>query len=460
MIAITSGAILISAWWIGQRYSLTMAEQQLQRADYYLHSYLESQADLLNTSIQGIVTDYGFRETVANGDPDTIHSMVENHARRVGLDFLAITNTGGELLASLAPLTQQDIDGRLTSLLNNLSAPPRIAALAGQFYWLVTTEIKAPHPVGISIAGIAIDQDKLEHAHAITGLDITLQSASQPYSVATRHSGQANISDSLITTLIASHRQRFIHKELILSSQPQADVSLYLTADLRDFHQRFDRFSLNLLLLSGVLVSLISLFTLLLSRRMFMPVESLHKKLLYRASHDDLTGLHNRVTVNEQLNLQITEAQRKNSSFFVALLDIDHFKQINDSYGHSAGDSILTHVAFRLKSTLREYDVVGRYGGEEFIVFANDELASCEARLLRLKQAISTKDFSYKNHSITLTISIGACFIDFERFQAPLSPETLVELADQALYDAKSQGRNRVVIQHHSGQKFTQKVLC
>jgi diguanylate cyclase (GGDEF)-like protein len=116
-------------------------------------------------------------------------------------------------------------------------------------------------------------------------------------------------------------------------------------------------------------------------------------------------------------------------------------------------------VAARLKATLRDYDLLGRYGGEEFIVSANEQLAGSEARLLRLKQAISNEEFNYKHRSINLTISIGACFIDFSHFQAPLSPETLIELADKALYEAKAQGRNRVVLKHHDGTRFEHKTL-
>lgn len=186
MITVTSCTILFSAWWIGQRYSLTVAEQQFERADYFLHNYLESQAALLSTSVQGIVTDYGFRETVANGDPATIHSMVDNHARRVGLDFLLITDTDGQLLASQVPLAQDEFNTRLASLLETPSDPPKLAALAGQFYWLLSSEIRAPHPVGISIAGIALDLETLVHAQAITGLDLSLHSASKSYSLGTK----------------------------------------------------------------------------------------------------------------------------------------------------------------------------------------------------------------------------------------------------------------------------------
>jgi diguanylate cyclase (GGDEF)-like protein len=254
-------------------------------------------------------------------------------------------------------------------------------------------------------------------------------------------------------------RQPSIKRQLVLNSLPDNDVSLSLTADLTAFHQQFDRFSLSLLIVSVVLVSIITLFSLLLSRRVFMPFESLHKTLLYRASHDDLTGLHNRVTINEQLGIKISEAQRNNSGFFVALLDIDHFKRINDNYGHSAGDTILREVATRLKQTLRDYDVVGRYGGEEFIVFAADDLAGCKARLLRLKQAISKDSFNSKNQDIKLTISIGACFVDFQQCEARVSSATLIEVADQALYKAKSEGRNRVVIQSHDNELFARKIL-
>jgi diguanylate cyclase (GGDEF)-like protein len=127
---------------------------------------------------------------------------------------------------------------------------------------------------------------------------------------------------------------------------------------------------------------------------------------------------------------------------------LDHFKAVNDSHGHTAGDMVLAEVATRLKHSLRSYDVLGRYGGEEFIIAGQLPIVDCRLNLLRIKSAVSEMIFNYKNKRIEMTVSVGACFIDFSDFSGEVTLERLIEWADQALYEAKTQGRDRVVINH------------
>ena len=462
LITITSCTILISAWWTGQRYSQNVAQHQLERADYFLKGYFESQAVLVSTSAKGIVTDFGFRRTVADGDPATIYSMLDNHAKRVDLDVLLILDRKGHALTSLGKLEPQDSSERLYRLLEVTPNTPRIVALSNGFFWLYLSEIKAPHTVGYAISGLALNMAKLRHIHSITGLDLTLHSPVKGFAVSSNKLTQNAAllaSEETWSWSLPWQRRPFISKRLESNAFPSEDIQIFMTADLSQFKQQFNRFSLNLLFVSALLVSLITLFSLIVSRRVFKPLEKLHEKLVYRASYDHLTGLHNRVTITELIALQLAEAKRTEAQFFVALLDLDHFKQVNDTHGHSAGDMVLSKAAERLKSVLREYDVLGRYGGEEFIVSASEHIEGCEARLLRLKHKIAGEAFYYKNRAIDLTISMGVCFIDFKHYKAPLSPETLIEWADQALYQAKSQGRDQIVLKILDATNVNSKTL-
>lgn len=462
LISITTLAILVSGWWIGQRYSQAVAEQQIDRADYYLNGFLESQQQLHSTAVKGIVTDFGFRRTVADGDPRTIASMLDNHARRVGLDLLFITDRNGDYLSSFGTLLDEDRDGRLFDLLEDNPGSPRIIALKNGFYWLYLSPIKAPHIVGYAVAGSAIDIDNLKHIQSITGLDLSIYSDSMGYALNTSRQVAQFINHQDADTLLPSpwERQQYISREIDINALPVDDISLYMTADLSDFYRQYDRFSITMLLVTAILVSLITLFSLMISKRMVMPMETLQKKLLHRASYDHLTGIHNRLTVTELCQRSLLEAQRTEQPFFIALLDLDHFKAVNDSHGHSAGDMVLADVAQRLQGSLRLYDVLGRYGGEEFIIAGSLPLETCRQSLMRVKQAISAEVFAYKDKHIDMTVSVGACFIDFRAFSGEMTLNRLIEWADQALYEAKSAGRNRVVLKNCQPPDMHSETLC
>ncbi|WP_297808761.1 diguanylate cyclase [uncultured Methylophaga sp.] len=450
LISVTTCAILLSGWWIGQRYSEAVAEQQINRADYFLQGFLESEQALHTTAVKGVITDFGFRRTVADGDPDTIASMLDNHAQRVGLDLLLITDRDGQFLSSYGSLIDDDSDGRVYQLLKDTPDRPHLIALQNGFYWLYLSSIKAPHIVGYAIAGTAVDIDKLNHIQSLTGVDLSIYSNMMGYALNTSPQVARFIENGEHDTLVPSpwERQRFISRQININDLPRGDIKLYMTADLSDFHRQFDRFSINMLIVTFLLVTLITIASLLVSRRMVMPFENLQKKLLHRASFDHLTGIHNRLTVSELCQRSLAESQRAEKPFFIALLDLDHFKAVNDSHGHTAGDMVLSEVAQRLKSSLRNYDVLGRYGGEEFIIAGQLSANDCRHNLLRIKDVISGELFSYKDKRIDMTLSIGACFIDFADFSGEVTLQRLIEWADQALYKAKSEGRDRVVIHH------------
>lgn len=452
---------MLSGWWIGQRYSQAVAEEQITRADYFLDAYLKSEEALHTTSVKGIITDFGFRRTVANGDPATIASMLDNHAQRVGLDLLIITDRKGKALSSYGKPLDKEGDGQLYELLRDTPQTPHIIALEKGFYWLYLSAIKAPHIVGYAIAGTLIDVSKLKHIRSITGLDLTLHSDLMGYTLTTNSQLAQLISGSPQPELLPSpwERQRFITRPLPINALPNDDVSLFMTADLSEFHKQFDRFSIAMLIIAAILVTLITVISLLFSKRIFSPLETLQKKLQHRASYDHLTGIQNRFTASEHYYRMLAEAKRSDKAFFVALLDIDHFKKINDTYGHSAGDLVLAELAHRLKTCLREYDVLGRYGGEEFIVAAMLPLQACQNNLLRLKNKISKQSFIYKDKQLPLTISIGAGFIDFHSFSGMVTPESLLEWADQALYEAKAQGRDQIVIKTCQEDELSSKTL-
>jgi diguanylate cyclase (GGDEF)-like protein len=162
------------------------------------------------------------------------------------------------------------------------------------------------------------------------------------------------------------------------------------------------------------------------------------------ATHDGLTGCWNRVTTDALLEHELQRARRSGAPVAFVLLDLDHFKQINDRHGHAAGDAVLVSVARRLRDALRETDMIVRWGGEEFLVFVPEtSVDRIEEIVLRLMSALSNEPFSHQGKPIRLTASIGFTPLPLPPGNVPVTWERAIALADMALYMAKLHGRNR-----------------
>lgn len=165
-------------------------------------------------------------------------------------------------------------------------------------------------------------------------------------------------------------------------------------------------------------------------------------KLEKQAVYDALTGLHNRGHFDEKLQDEFNHALRYGTHISLLMLDIDFFKNINDTYGHQAGDKVLKSVARIILDSVRSVDYAARYGGEEFtVILPETEQASAIALAERIRLAIEQKEFRIsENVTIHLTISIGVG----NNSERIISPELVIQSADGALYNAKKNGRNQV----------------
>lgn len=159
-----------------------------------------------------------------------------------------------------------------------------------------------------------------------------------------------------------------------------------------------------------------------------------------KALIDTLTGLPNRAAWNERLDQEIDQLQKSRSSLLLGILDLDHFKRINDGYGHLAGDKVLKIVATQLKRHLRAADFLARFGGEEFVILLpHTQMADGLALLERLRQTVEACPFHFKGEPVTITVSMG-----ITTFRPGERSDLVLKRADQALYRAKDQGRNRI----------------
>jgi diguanylate cyclase (GGDEF)-like protein len=176
---------------------------------------------------------------------------------------------------------------------------------------------------------------------------------------------------------------------------------------------------------------------------MALVVARLIQQLRWQARHDGLTGLLNRRAMQEIIDQELSRSRRVGDTFAVVMLDVDHFKSLNDVHGHAAGDHALKHIAALLQTSVRDVDRVGRFGGEEFIVLLPGQaLAQAGTVAETLRQRLATQPLQREGVQTPLTLS--ASFGVAEWKGPKEDPSRLVMRADQALYRAKRAGRNQV----------------
>jgi two-component system cell cycle response regulator len=225
---------------------------------------------------------------------------------------------------------------------------------------------------------------------------------------------------------------------LLTSKSQKEDLIEGMDAGADDYITKpFDQSELQVRLRAGT--RLVDLQAQLLSAR---------EALREQATRDSLTRLWNRSSILEALTRELARAEREASPLGVVIVDLDHFKQINDNHGHPAGDVVLRESARRMQSGVRQYDSVGRYGGEEFLILLpNCGEAESFSQAERLRKQLSQNEIRIDDLSIRVTASFGvAAAIPGE----PWTSEGLIRRADEALYVAKKSGRNRVEILSYS----------
>jgi diguanylate cyclase (GGDEF)-like protein len=163
------------------------------------------------------------------------------------------------------------------------------------------------------------------------------------------------------------------------------------------------------------------------------------------ARRDGLTGVYNRAYLDEHLAAELAFALRHGTALSLLLLDVDHFKRVNDTYGHLGGDAVLRHVAATLSASVRTEDIVARYGGEEFVVLTRG-IGAPQAMLLaeRLREAVAASRPTAGGAAVGVTVSIGVASVACCG-PGPVGAQALLALADHRLYAAKRGGRNRAV---------------
>lgn len=226
--------------------------------------------------------------------------------------------------------------------------------------------------------------------------------------------------------------QPYIYLILLTARRYQEDVVAGLEAGADEYLTKpFDPYELKARLRAGARV--VELQDSLIQAR---------DALRDLAMHNVLTHLLNRRAIMDFLATELGRAEREQRPLTVMMVDIDHFKSVNDKFGHPAGDGVLCEVSRRLRASIRTYDNVGRFGGEEFLVVAPGcDAAHGLAQAERLRNVVSSQPIAVKDNSVNATVSVG---VATSQQLKPPHMEALLSAADKALYRAKERGRNRV----------------
>jgi diguanylate cyclase (GGDEF)-like protein len=167
------------------------------------------------------------------------------------------------------------------------------------------------------------------------------------------------------------------------------------------------------------------------------------QRLLHLATSDPLTGLFNRGYVDDRLAMELSRAQRYGKALTLAVIDADHFKALNDTHGHAAGDAVLKKLAGMLRGSFRQSDTAGRYGGEEFVVILPEtDIETASRKVDALRDRIASTPIDLRGHRNSVRVTISAGLASF-----PQDGEDAAELfatADERMFEAKHAGRNRV----------------
>ena len=446
LVAVTALSSQATSWWLSSEHNKSLIQEQIAGANNSLLHYLQvRQSSLVSSSIV-LAADFGFKQAIATGHEPTINTMLTNHGRRIDVELMLITDKTGQPLASNGIQLKPQAYRRLHETLSGRPLTPAFITLDNRVYRVFAIPVEAPVIIARLYVGFEINKELLSQLKESIGLNLSFVSPQGDYLVSTLDQHAFDLDASLLAIDDPGwgfgFDRRWETREIVLDRNSAPSVRLLAHADLTTYNNDFRRLTYIIIGLSSIILLLAFVSGSRLARRISNPHSALHQELLFRAHHDSLTGLLNRGAALEKIEQEVKRAQREKTLYCLFLCDVDHFKQINDQHGHLVGDAVLKEVATRMAKALRDYDVIGRYGGEEFVVGVKVSAPKSREIGQRLRTAVSGSPVVGKKFSVDIKISIGGQLIypddEFDTLNE------VIEYADQALYRAKENGRDQV----------------
>lgn len=468
---------------------LDRAGHELDRGVAVFERLLAVRGEQLGDSVELAARDFGFREAVANGDDATVQSVLVNHGGRINANFATMIGLDGSVIATTDNLTRASKDVAFVDLISQIGSRrlfATVTAINGQPYQVVLAPVMAPRRIGWVSMGFVLDQPMLEKMRELTGLQLSVavtDSTSTPRWISTLVPSE----QAQLTHFVAQHQSvdkplsdsEYLTRTVELaggssSSAREGAVQAVLQMSLAEALQPYSRLrdSLSLITLLSVLLSAIGAW--IVARGVIRPLRRLmvaaqrigsgdyqaevrvdrndelgelarvfnhmqlgiadrERHIEHQAFHDSLTGLPNRNNVEARLEESIAVGRKTGTPLAVLTLDINRFKDINDTLGHNVGDLLLIGIGERLVEAMRPNDVVARLGGDEFVVIIPGSCA--EQARQRAEQIVRAVSQSLRLQSMDLfpDISLGIAIYPEHGDEAA----DLLRRADIAMYDAK-----------------------
>jgi diguanylate cyclase len=466
------------------------AEAELETGARVFAQLMRDRDQQLLSTVELVTADFGFKQAVATQDTATVGAMLENHGGRIGASEAAVFSLKGEILAGTTGLSDIHLDALLPDLIREAKHKRYARAtlmVDGVPHQLILAPIEAPRRVAWIVMGFAMDDALVAKLKALTGLEITFvarsgddKTANQPViTVANEQRSRARLV-RLLNPGSAAHITRwgdhdFLTIALPLEVSHGSRLDAVLRASLNMAQAPYEAINNKLAAVSLLALLAALAGTLFLARAVTRPVEKLasaarrigsgdyrqdvelrsrdelgsladafnnmqraiaerEEKIVHQAFHDTLTGLPNRALANDRLQSAVERAKRAGHAVGVLMIDVDRFKEINDTLGHPTGDQLLMEIARRLKDTVRASDTVARLGGDEFLILI--DCVGMDAALnvgRKLITAVATP-MKLGEVEVNTDISIGVSLCPDHGSET----EILLRRADIAMYEAKT----------------------
>ena len=481
-------ATLVAVHFAGRRALRTSMAEEVRVGSRLLERTLDTRGRQLSDSVRVLASDFAFKETVASADAPTIASVLSNHGARIGADAAFLISLDGGVQADTLGGTFAGRRFPFPALLRTAEQRGEAAAvvtLERRPYQLVVVPVLAPRPIAWVCMGFAIDDGVLQDVRRLTSLELSLWNAdARETLLSTLPEGTheelragldrlplANGESDAAMEVDGNAYESLVHP---LKTADGSRVFVLLQRRMGDAARPFRRLELQIFVMSMIALGIAIVAAIFFAHGVSRPLEKLvqnaqriergdyataidvrqedeigrlataldrmrtgiadrEEQIRHQSTHDSLTGLPNRTLFLDRLEQAIAHAKNSGEIVAIIIMDVDRFKEINDTLGHQFGDELLGEVGRRLSQTLRETANVARLGGDEFAVtiVARDP-ARAQETAERLGEALETP-FALAGVSIDVGASMGIALYPTHASDAA----TLMKRADIAMYDAK-----------------------